>query len=77
MTNLMLHGIDVPSNVRYDNTLARPLRDGSSKEKVDCIVTNPPFGDVDQLLPEYEKLIGQIATTRGLLKNQLMEALTQ
>ena len=27
MTNLLLHGIDVPSNVRHDNTLARPLRD--------------------------------------------------
>ncbi|MGH8453045.1 MAG: type I restriction-modification system subunit M, partial [Nevskiales bacterium] len=24
MTNLLLHGIDVPSNVRHDNTLARP-----------------------------------------------------
>jgi type I restriction enzyme M protein len=23
----MLHGIEVPSNVRHDNTLARPLRD--------------------------------------------------
>jgi type I restriction enzyme M protein len=29
MTNLLLHGIDVPSNVRHDNTLARPLRDWS------------------------------------------------
>ncbi len=27
MTNMMLHGIDVPANVRHDNTLARPLRD--------------------------------------------------
>ncbi|HXU29159.1 MAG TPA: class I SAM-dependent DNA methyltransferase, partial [Thermoanaerobaculia bacterium] len=44
MTNLLLHGIDVPSNVRHDNTLARPLRDWSPKERVDVIVTNPPFG---------------------------------
>ena len=48
MTNLMLHGIDVPSNVRHDNTLARPLRDWSPREKVDVIVTNPPFGGMEE-----------------------------
>ncbi len=32
-------------------------------------------GDVDHLLPEYEKLLAQIAETRGKLKAQLMEAL--
>ena len=34
-------------------------------------------GDVDHLLPEYEKLLAQIAATRGQLKAQLMEALTK
>ncbi len=34
-------------------------------------------GDVDHLLPEYEKLLGQIAETRGALKAQLLEALTR
>jgi type I restriction enzyme M protein len=48
MTNLMLHGIDVPSNVRHDNTLARPLRDWSPKERVNVIVTNPPFGGMEE-----------------------------
>jgi type I restriction enzyme M protein len=48
MTNLMLHGIDVPSNVRHDNTLARPLRDWSPREYVDVIVTNPPFGGMEE-----------------------------
>jgi type I restriction enzyme M protein len=48
MTNLMLHGIDVPSNVRHDNTLSRPLRDWGPKERVDCIVTNPPFGGMEE-----------------------------
>ena len=48
MTNLLLHGIDVPSNVRHDNTLARPLRDWSLKERVDVIVTNPPFGGMEE-----------------------------
>src|SRR3569832_157038 len=48
MTNLLLHGIDVPSNVRHDNTLARPLRDWSPKERVDVVVTNPPFGGMEE-----------------------------
>lgn len=48
MTNLMLHGIDVPSSVRHDNTLARPLRDWGPKERVDVIVTNPPFGGMEE-----------------------------
>ncbi len=48
MTNMLLHGIDVPSNVRHDNTLARPLRDWGPKERVDVIVTNPPFGGMEE-----------------------------
>ena len=34
-------------------------------------------GDVDHLLPEYEKLLVQIAATRAQLKAQLMQALTR
>ena len=34
-------------------------------------------GDVDHLLPKYEKLLARIAETRGQLKAQLMEALTR
>lgn len=34
-------------------------------------------GDVDHLLPEYEKLLAQIAETRSKLKAQLQEALTR
>jgi type I restriction enzyme M protein len=34
-------------------------------------------GDVDHLLPEYEKPLAQIAATREQLKAQLMEALTR
>jgi len=48
MTNLLLHGIDVPSNVRHDNTLARPLRDWGPRERVDVVVTNPPFGGMEE-----------------------------
>src|SRR6266487_4034415 len=48
ITNLLLHGIDVPSNVRHDNSLARPLRNWGPKERVDVIVTNPPFGGMEE-----------------------------
>ena len=48
MTNLMLHGIDIPANVRHDNTLARPLRDWGPQERVDVVVTNPPFGGMEE-----------------------------
>ena len=33
-------------------------------------------GDVDQLLPEYEKLLARIAETRAQLKQELHRALT-
>jgi type I restriction enzyme M protein len=47
-TNMIVHGIDVPTGVRHDNTLARPLRDVSAKDRVDVIVTNPPFGGMEE-----------------------------
>jgi type I restriction enzyme M protein len=34
-------------------------------------------GDVDQLLPEYEKLLEKIAATRNALKNELQKALSR
>ena len=45
---MILHGIDVPTNVRHDNTLSRPLRDYGPKDRVDVIVTNPPFGGMEE-----------------------------
>lgn len=47
-TNLLLHGLDVPTQVRRDNTLARPLRDYGSKDRVEVILTNPPFGGEEE-----------------------------
>jgi type I restriction enzyme M protein len=47
-TNMILHGIEVPDQIRHDNTLSRPLRDYSSKDRVDVIVTNPPFGGMEE-----------------------------
>lgn len=48
VTNMMFHGIDVPSQIRHDNTLARPLRDYGPADRVDVIVTNPPFGGMEE-----------------------------
>src|SRR5512137_1841438 len=44
VTNMLLHGIEDPSFVRHDNTLARPYISYTSSDRVDIIVTNPPFG---------------------------------
>lgn len=48
VTNMMLHGIDVPIQIRHDNTLARPLKDYSAQDRVDVVVTNPPFGGMEE-----------------------------
>lgn len=48
VTNMMLHGIEVPSLIRHDNTLARPLADYGTRDMVDVILTNPPFGGTEE-----------------------------
>jgi type I restriction enzyme M protein len=48
VTNMMLHGIDVPVQIKHDNTLSRPLKDYSVRDRVDVIVTNPPFGGMEE-----------------------------
>ena len=47
-TNMMLHGVEVPSLIVHDNTLTRPLRDYGAGDRVDVIITNPPFGGVEE-----------------------------
>ena len=47
-TNMIVHGLDTPSGIVRDNTLARPLRDYSAKDRVDVVLTNPPFGGVEE-----------------------------
>lgn len=44
IVNMMLHGIENPVNIRYDNTLSKPLVSYGPKDYVDTIVANPPFG---------------------------------
>ena len=48
MTNLILHGIEAPLNVRRGNSLATSVRDITQKDRVDVVVTNPPFGGIEQ-----------------------------
>jgi type I restriction enzyme M protein len=44
VTTMLLHGIEDPSFVRHDNTLARPYISSTQADRVDIILTNPPFG---------------------------------
>jgi type I restriction enzyme M protein len=44
VTNMLLHGIEDPSFVRHDNTLARPYISWGRSDRVDIVLTNPPFG---------------------------------
>jgi type I restriction enzyme M protein len=48
VTNMILHGIEVPTNIKHDNTLSRPLISYTPKERVDVIITNPPFGGMEE-----------------------------
>jgi type I restriction enzyme M protein len=48
ITNMLLHGIEVPVRIRHDNGLARPLKDYGPQDRVDVIITNPPFGGMEE-----------------------------
>lgn len=45
-TNMLLHGIDVPSGIEHRNTLSQAWKDWSEDdiERYDCVISNPPFG---------------------------------
>lgn len=47
VTNMILHDIDAPK-IKHDNSLARNVRDYKPIEQVDVIVTNPPFGGIEE-----------------------------
>ncbi|WP_190315861.1 class I SAM-dependent DNA methyltransferase [Pseudanabaena sp. UWO310] len=47
ITNLILHDLDLP-RLEHDNTLSRPLLDYSNRDRVDIIITNPPFGGMEE-----------------------------
>jgi len=48
ITNMLLHGIEIPNQIRHDNTLARPLASYGPRDMVDVVLTNPPFGGTEE-----------------------------
>jgi len=44
VTNMLLHGLEDAGFVRHDNTLARPYISYTQSDRVDIVLTNPPFG---------------------------------
>ncbi|WIV49970.1 class I SAM-dependent DNA methyltransferase [Marivivens sp. LCG002] len=47
-TNMLLNNIEEPSWVKHDNTLARPLISWTKDERVDIVLSNPPFGGKEE-----------------------------
>jgi type I restriction enzyme M protein len=62
LTNMILHGVDSPTTIRRGNTLSRPLRDYGPADRVNVIVTNPPFGGTEE--PGVESNFPQDVRTR-------------
>lgn len=48
VTNMLLHGIEDASFVRNDNMLARPYVSYGQSDRVDIVLTNPPFGGEEE-----------------------------
>ena len=47
-TNMLLHDVEDPSFVVHDNTLARPYISWGQADRVDIVLTNPPFGGKEE-----------------------------
>ena len=48
VTNMLLHNVEDPSFLRHDNTLARPYVSWGQGDRVDLVLTNPPFGGKEE-----------------------------
>ena len=48
MTNMLLHNVESPDFVRRDNALARPYASYVNSDRVDIVLTNPPFGGEEE-----------------------------
>lgn len=46
-TNMILHGIEVPS-IDHDNLLSRSWVEWTDKSRVNIVLTNPPFGGMEE-----------------------------
>jgi type I restriction enzyme M protein len=47
MMNLLLHGIERP-NIKRDNSLRVPLYEIAQKDRINVVMTNPPFGGEEE-----------------------------
>ena len=47
VTNMILHNIDNPK-IKHDNSLSYQVKDIKARDKVDIIITNPPFGGIEE-----------------------------
>ncbi len=48
VTNMLLHGVEVPSQIRHDNALREGTNSITDKNRVDVVLTNPPFGGQEE-----------------------------
>ena len=48
VTNMLLHNIEDPSFLRHENTLARPYISWGREDRVDIVLTIPPFGGKEE-----------------------------
>ena len=48
VTNMLLHSVEDPSFLRHDNTLARSYTSWGKNDRVDIVLTNPPFGGKEE-----------------------------
>ena len=48
MTNMLLHGIEIPTQIIRGNKLRKRVTEYKAKDRVDVILTNPPFGGSEE-----------------------------
>ena len=48
VTNMLLHNVEDPSFLRHDNTLARAYTSQGQGDRVDIVLTNPPYGGKEE-----------------------------
>jgi type I restriction enzyme M protein len=74
-TNLILHDIEVPQ-LRHTNSLGRPVTDYAASERVDVILTNPPFGGAeDEAIKQNVPLEFRTSETADLFMVLIMHVL--
>ena len=48
ITNMILHGIEIPTQIIRGNKLSKRVTEYKAKDRVDVILTNPPFGGSEE-----------------------------